>query len=48
MYKRGEINQMDVVRRYATILDWDTGDLLPKSTMQFRESYEKRTLSCWG
>ena len=47
MYKKGEINQMDAVRRYATILDWDNGDLLKISTEQFRESFEKRSLSCW-
>ena len=47
MYKKGDINQMDAVRRYATILDWDNGDLLKISTEQFRESFEKRSLSCW-
>lgn len=47
LYKSGEINALDVVRRYAVILDWESGKVLPKTTEQFRESYEKRTLSHW-
>ncbi len=47
MYKAGKIDKIDAVRRYATILNWDTGELLPISTRQFRESFEKRTVSCW-
>ena len=30
MYRDGEIDAMDAVRRYAVILDWGTGDLLPE------------------
>lgn len=48
LYKSGEINALDVVRRYAVILDWESGEVLPKTTEQFRESYEKRTLSHWA
>ena len=47
MYKNGKIDQLDAVRRYATILDWETGELLEVSTRQFRESFEKRSVSCW-
>ena len=47
MYKSGEINQLDAVRRYATILNWETGELLEVSTNQFRESFEKRSISGW-
>ena len=39
---------MDALRRYAVILDWNTGELLPKSTAQFRESFEKRTVAHWA
>lgn len=46
-YRAGEIDTLDVVRRYAVILDWDTGDLLPVSTGQFREMFHKRTASKW-
>lgn len=47
LYKKGEINSLDAVRRYATILDWETGELLEKTTQQFRESFERRTVSHW-
>ncbi|MEX3314177.1 hydantoinase B/oxoprolinase family protein [Sulfitobacter sp. PS-8MA] len=47
MYQNGEIDEMDAVRRYAVILDWGTGELMPKSTAQFRESFEKRSLAHW-
>ncbi len=47
MYKDGEIDEMDAVRKYAVILDWGTGELMPKSTAQFRESYEKRSVGHW-
>jgi N-methylhydantoinase B len=30
------------------ILDWETGELLPKTTAQFRESFEKRTVGHWA
>lgn len=48
LYKSGEIDSMDAVRRYAVILDWESGEVLPKTTAQFRESFEKRTLSHWS
>jgi N-methylhydantoinase B len=48
MYRKGDINTLDVVRRYATILDWETGEVLEKTTAQFRESYEKRTVAHWS
>ena len=46
-YRSGEIDSLDAVRHYAVILDWETGDVLPKTTAQFRESYEKRTVAHW-
>lgn len=47
LYKKGEIDQLDVVRRYGVILEWDSGDVLPKTTHQFREMLELRTVSNW-
>ena len=38
---------MDAVRKYAVILDWGSGELMSKSTEQFRESFEKRSVSHW-
>lgn len=46
-YRSGEIDTLDAVRHYAVILDWETGELLPKTTAQFRESFEKRTVAHW-
>lgn len=48
LYKAGDIDALDAVRRYAVILDWESGEVLPKTTEQFRESYEKRTVAHWG
>ena len=47
-YRKGEINSMDAVRRYAVILDWETGDPLPKTIAQFRESFERRSIGHWS
>jgi N-methylhydantoinase B len=47
-YKAGEIDALDAVRRYAVILEWETGEVLPNTTAQFRESFEKRTLAHWA
>jgi len=47
-YRAGEIDRLDVVRRYAVVLDWDTGALLPVSTGQFREMFHKRTAATWA
>lgn len=47
MYKDGDINQLDAVRRYAVILDWGTGELMPNSTAQFRETFERRSVAHW-
>ncbi|MGO4659476.1 hydantoinase B/oxoprolinase family protein, partial [Ensifer sp. 2YAB10] len=46
-FKAGDIDALDAVRRYAVILDWDSGDLLPVSTDQFREMYRKRSAAAW-
>ena len=47
-FRSGELDALDVVRHYAVILDWDTGELLPNSTAQFREMYQKRASSYWA
>lgn len=47
MYRKGEIDAMDAVRRYAVILDWETGEPLPKTIEQFRESFERRSVAHW-
>ena len=47
-YRKGEINSIDMVRRYAVIVDWGSGELMPKSTEQFRVSTRKRTADHWN
>ena len=36
------------IRRYGVILDWGTGELLPKTTGQFREMLQRRTAAHWA
>jgi N-methylhydantoinase B len=47
-YRAGKIDKLDVVRRYAVVLDWDSGALLPVSTGQFREMFHKRSAAAWA
>jgi N-methylhydantoinase B len=47
-YRKGEIDNMDMVRRYAVIVDWGTGELMPKSTEQFRDTVKTRTADHWN
>jgi N-methylhydantoinase B len=46
-YRDGALDQLDVVRRYAVVLDWKTGALLPNSTRQFREMFRIRSAAHW-
>ena len=46
-YRSGELDQLDVVRQFGVILDWGTGELLEKSTGQFREMMDRRSLQFW-
>jgi N-methylhydantoinase B len=47
-YRAGEIDVMDVLRRYGVLLNWGTGELLPRSTEQFRETMRRRASAHWG
>ena len=46
-YTDGELDQLDLVRRYGVILDWETGDLLERTTEQFRDLLHKRAATHW-
>jgi N-methylhydantoinase B len=46
-YRAGTIDKLDVVRRYAVVLDWKNGALLPTSTEQFRDMFRKRSATKW-
>jgi N-methylhydantoinase B len=47
-YRAGKIDKLDAVRRYAVVLDWDTGVLLPITTAQFRDMFQKRSAAGWA
>ena len=47
-FRAGELDALDVVRHYAVVLDWDTGEVLRTSTAQFREMYAKRAAAYWA
>ena len=40
--RKAEITISDAIRRYGVICDWDTGELLPRSTEQFRAAMRLR------
>ena len=46
-YRNGDLNVLDLVRHYGVILDWGTGELLPKTTATFREMVQRRSASHW-
>jgi len=47
-YRSGELDVLDLVRRYGVILDWDTGELFPKTTDQFRGMLQRRMVPHWA
>ncbi len=47
-FRSGEIDALDAIRQHAVILDWGTGKLLPESTRQFRETFERRSVANWA
>jgi len=46
-FRKGEIGVLDVVRRHAVLLDWETGAVLDRSTSQFREMFKRRAADHW-
>lgn len=47
MYLQGEIDLLDLIRRYGVILDWATREPLPRTTEQFRAKMKRNTLGYW-
>jgi N-methylhydantoinase B len=39
--------RVDVLRRHGVILDWGSGELLPRTTEQFRAMLERRAVRHW-
>jgi N-methylhydantoinase B len=46
-YRSGELDVLDLVRQYGVILDWGTGELLPKTTEAFRAMLRRRAAAFW-
>ncbi|MFA9418403.1 hydantoinase B/oxoprolinase family protein [Natrinema sp. HArc-T2] len=46
-YRDGELNTLDLVRRYGVILDWASGELLERTTAQYRDMLHERARSEW-
>lgn len=40
--------ELDLNRRYGVILDWSIGELLERTTEQFRDVLQKRAASEWS
>jgi N-methylhydantoinase B len=47
-YRSGELDMLDVIRRYGVILDWGTGELYPTTTIQHRQLMARRSSSHWA
>ncbi|MGD9536504.1 MAG: hydantoinase B/oxoprolinase family protein [Alphaproteobacteria bacterium] len=46
-YRKGELSEFDLVRRYGVIVDWGTGEVLPKTTAEYRRMLKRRTAAYW-
>jgi N-methylhydantoinase B len=47
-YRDGELDTMDAIRRHGVILDWGTGELLERTTEQFRAMLKRRAADHWN
>lgn len=46
-YRDGELDSFDLVRQYAVIVDWGTGQLLADTTEEFRRNQARRSAAHW-
>jgi len=46
-YISKEIEQLDVIRRYGVILDWQTNEVLTETTREYRAMLGNRTIAYW-
>jgi len=46
-YRSGDLPILDVIRRHGVILNWESGELLPKTTETFRAMMKKRSAQSW-
>jgi N-methylhydantoinase B len=46
-YRAGELDVLDLVRQYGVIVDWGSGELLPRTTEMFRAMLRRRAVAHW-
>ncbi len=46
-YRAGELDMFDLLRRYGVIVNWGSGELLEKTTKQFRQMLQRRMVPYW-
>jgi N-methylhydantoinase B len=46
-FRAGGLDALDAVRRHGVILDWGTGELLPRSTATYRTLLRRHAQSAW-
>jgi N-methylhydantoinase B len=46
-YQEAKISTFELIRRHGVILDWGTGELLPKTTEGFRAMLKRRVVPHW-
>ena len=46
-FRDGELDELDLVRHYGVILDWGSGEVLPRTTEQYRELLRRRSVNEW-
>lgn len=46
-YRAHELDMFDLIRQHGVIVDWGSGELLPKTTATFREMLKRRTVPYW-
>ena len=47
-FRDGELEVLDLVRHYGVILDWGSGEVLPRTTKQYRDLLRRRSVNEWG
>jgi N-methylhydantoinase B len=47
-YRKNELDALDLIRQYGVIVDWGSGELLEKTTGQFRQMLKRRTVPYWA
>ena len=46
-YQEAKISTFELIRRHGVILDWGTGELLPKTTEGFRAMLKRPVVPHW-